>query len=140
MSWDVMIFNFGDKAPLTIESVNESDLKPLGPADDVRQRISRFLPGVDWTDPTWGLFGGDGFSIEFSVGDKDPIGNIMLHVRGGGEAIAAIMSFARPLGWWAYDCSTGDFLDPQHPSQAGWEGFQRYRDKIITHSNDEDGG
>lgn len=55
----------------------------------------------------------------------------MLHVRGGGDAISAIASFARPLGWAALDCSTSEFLELDNPSQAGWEAFQAYRDKII---------
>jgi len=77
------------------------------------------------------MLNGDGFSIEFNVGDDDPIDNMMLHVRGGGDAIAAIMSFVTPMGWSALDCSTGEFLDPAAPSDEGWKGFRAYRDKVI---------
>src|SRR4051794_19319515 len=98
MSWGVMIFNLRGKPPPPIDQLQESDSEPLGPAADVRQRISALLPGIDWSDPTWGIYDGDGFSIEFNVGADDPIANMMLHVRGGGNAIAAIVRFVRPLG------------------------------------------
>ena len=97
-----------------------------------------FLPCVDWSDPTWGLFGGDGFSIEFNVGKDEPIKHLMLHVHGGGDAISAITTFARPLGWSALDCSSGQFLDLDHPSKTGWEGFQAYRDQVIATYREEE--
>jgi hypothetical protein len=140
MSWDVMIFNTRGKKPPPIEQFQESDYEPLGPAASVRQQLSSLLPGIDWSDKTWGIYEGDGFSIEFNVGKDDPIGSIMLHVRGGGDAIAAIVIFARPLGWSALDCSTSDFLDLESPSQAGWEGFQAFRDKVIEQYREKDGG
>ncbi|MGE3808440.1 MAG: hypothetical protein AB7K24_27570 [Gemmataceae bacterium] len=140
MSWDVMIFNAGGKTPPPLDKLEHSDLLALGPAEQVRQRISALLAGVDWSDPTWGLYAEHGFSIEFNVGKNDPIANMMLHVRGGGDAIAAIARFAKPLGWTALDCSTSEFLDLDNPSQAGWEGFQAYRDKIIKHYRDEGTG
>jgi hypothetical protein len=139
MSWDVMIFNLGGKMPPALEQLQDGDIVPLGLAGDVRQRISGLLGGVDWSDPSWGFYGGEGFSIEFNVGKDDPIPNMMLHVRGGGDAIAAITRFAKPLGWSALDCSTSEFLDLEKPSQAGWEGFQAYRDKVIEHYRDERG-
>jgi hypothetical protein len=132
-----MIFNMGGKTPPPLDKLKESDLLPLGPAEEVRQRISALLAGVDWSDRTWGLYDGDGFSIEFNFGKDDPIANMMLHVRGRGEAIAAIARFARTLGWSALDCSTSEFLDLDNPSQAGWEYFQAYRDKILKHYRDE---
>jgi hypothetical protein len=56
-----------------------------------------------------------------------------LHVRGSGDPIAAIVKFARPLGWSVLDGSTGEFLDLDNPSQEGWQGFQAFRDERIKH-------
>jgi hypothetical protein len=120
--------------------LQESDCEPLGPAGVVRQQISALLPGIDWSDPTWGVYEGDGFSIEFSVGDDDPIDAMMLHVRGGDDAISKIVTFTRPLGWSALDCSTGQFLDLENPSQEGWEGFQAYRDRAMGQDREDDEG
>ena len=137
MSWDVMIFNFGGKSPPLLEQLETSDCAPLGPAHDVRELISTVLPGVDWSKPDWGTYSGDGFSIEFNVGDDDPIPHMMLHVRGSGDAISAIIELARPGGWSALDCSTGDFIDPGRPSDEGWRRFQAYRDQIVRMYRDD---
>jgi hypothetical protein len=131
MSWDVMVFNYGGQPPSLDQMADAPPVGPLGPAAQVRKRIAAHLPGIDWTDPTWGIYEGDGFSIEFNTGKDDPIDSIMLHVRGGGDAISAMLTFANPNGWSLLDCSTGEFLDPERPSSEGWEGFQEYRDKAL---------
>jgi len=92
MSWDLMIFNTQGKKPPPIEDFEETDFEPLGPAAVVRQKLSELLPGIDWSDPTWGIYRGDGFSIEFNVGEDDPIENIGLHVRGGSR-LASCFAF-----------------------------------------------
>jgi len=135
MSWDVMIFRLRH-APRSPDDLAEDNLLPLGPAAQVREAISAALPATDWSDPTWGDYVGDGFSIEFNVGDDDPIENIMLHVRGGGDAISTILKFVVPNNWHARDDSSGCFLDPAAPSDAGWVGFQEFRDEVIRHVED----
>ena len=137
MSWDVMIFNTQGKTPASMEEFDDSSCKPLGIAADVRERVLNYLPGIDWSDPTWGILEGDGFSIEFNVGSGDPVENMMLHVRGGGDAIATIIKFVRPMGWSALDCSTSEFLDLDNPSQSGWEEFQAFRDRVMKKCRDE---
>lgn len=130
MSWDVMVLNYGGK--LSPDEMLDADpVGPLGPAAQVRRRIAKHLPGIDWSEPAWGVFEGDGFTIEFNSGSDDPIDSMMLHVRGGGDAIAALLKFAKPNGWSLLDCSTSEFLDLENPSAEGWEGFQDFRDKAI---------
>jgi len=128
MSWDVMVLNYGGKFTPALEA---EPVGPLGPAAQVRRKIAKHLPGVDWSEPEWGLYEGDGFSIEFNAGSDDPIDSIMLHVRGGGDAITAMVKFAKPNGWSLLDCSASEFLDPENPSAEGWEGFQAFRDKVV---------
>jgi hypothetical protein len=106
-------------------------------ASAVRERISAILPDVDWTDPAWGIYLGDGFSIEFNVGSDDPIENMMLHVRGGGDAVTEIVKLIQRQNWKALDCSSGEFLDPDSPSRESWQRFQSYRDKIVADGNKE---
>jgi hypothetical protein len=140
MSWDVMLFRFEGEPPADANEIDEKKMVPLGPAAAVRAAISAGLPGVDWSDPTWGGYDGPGFSIEFNTGDEDPIESIMLLVRGGGDAVPAIMAFAVPAGWSALDCSTGKFLDPVRPSDEGWRKFQDYRDRVIGRGDPEGDG
>ena len=140
MSWDVMVFHLRSK-PQSLDDLKEENLLPLGIAETVRAAVSAALHDrVDWSDPTWGMYDGHGFSIEFNVGKEDPIKDMMLHVRGGGDAIAEIMKIVVANGWTALDCSTDDFLDPAAPSDAGWTGFQSFRDKIIERSRDDVSG
>jgi hypothetical protein len=102
----------------------------MGSGDEIRQRISATLSGVDWSNPAWGLYAGDGFTFEFSVGPEEPVTNFAVHIRGSGDAIADLVRFAVPNGWRLVDWSTGESIDPESPSYAGWEGWQAYRDKI----------
>lgn len=128
MSWDVVVLNYGGKLS-PHEMLDADPVGPLGAAAQVRRRIAKHLPSVDWSDPAAGFYEGDGFTIEFNAGDEDPIDSMLLHVRGRGDAIAALVRFAKPNGWSLLDCSTSEFLDPDSPSAEGWEGFQAARDK-----------
>jgi hypothetical protein len=130
MSWDVMVLNYAGKPPLDGD-LRADDAQPLGPADTVRAAITRHLPGVDWSNPTWGLYEDQGFSIEFNTGDKTPIDSIMLHVRGNGDPLPALVAFANPNGWSLFDCTTGEFLDAMNPSSRGWHEFRDFRDRVA---------
>ncbi len=139
MSWDVIVYNYKGSPPNDLKNPpDDHKPDPLGSARTVRKLISDNLPDVDWSDPTWGIYDGDEFSIDFNTGDEDPIRSIILHVRGGGDAIAAMLRFANPNKWSLMDFSTGEFLDPEKPSQKGWEDFQASRDKLIDQYRNED--
>ena len=132
MSWDVVVFNFHGNPPADLSALpNDYVLDPLGLAAAVRHAISQTFPQVDWSDPVWGMYLGDGFTFEFNTGKEDPIMTIMIHVRGGGDAVAALLQLAVPNQWTLFDCSTSEFIDLTEPSQVGWEGFQAYRDTVI---------
>lgn len=132
MSWDVLVMNYHGSPPADMDEMSEeTEPDPLGKPTQVRKAISKHLPDVNWSDPNWGIYEGDGFTIEFSMGKGDPVETIMLHVRGGGEAIATLLHFAKPNKWSLFDCSTSEFLDPENPSAEGWEGFQEFRDKVV---------
>ena len=128
MSWTVSVFGGPQRPP--IHDMGDFEFPVMGSGDEVRQSISAHLPGVDWTTPTWGLYAGDGFTLEFSVGPEEPIIDFAVHVRGRGDAISDLFRFAVPNGWHLMDWSTGEFIDPESPSAAGWEQWQAYRDKI----------
>ena len=130
MSWDVVVCNFQGSPPDSPEELPD-ELEPLGTAAAVRDSISKYLPGVNWTDARSGDYSGEGFNIELSLDDDDPVETVMLSVHGGGDPLSAIMSFVLPNNWSLLDGSTGAFLDLDDPSQAGWEGFQEYRDAAL---------
>ena len=139
MSWDVMVCNYNGTPPNNIENLpDDHKPPPLGMTGTVRNSISRYLPDVDWSDPTWGIYDGDEFSIEINTGDEDLIDSIILHVRGDGNAIDAMLQFANPNKWSLLDLSTGKYLDPKNPSQEGWENYKAFRDKALDQYRNED--
>lgn len=95
MSWTVCVFGPGERPNLADQ---QWDPSPLGTIAEVHSRIDSHLPGVDWSDPTWGFYAGDGFTFEFNVGSEEPIQVVSVHVRGGGNAIADLLRFAIPNG------------------------------------------
>ena len=131
MSWDVMVFDFGGSPPSSENAGPDLRPKSMGTPEEVRAKIAAHLEGIDWSDPTWGLYEGPGYSFEFIMGDKQHIDGFTLAVRGEGDAIAGLLQFAKPNGWSLFDCTTGEFIEPDNPSDAGWVGFQRYRDRFI---------
>jgi len=131
MSWDVMVFDLAGAAPSEVDFGADFKPHPMGGAGEVRARISKHLGAVDWSDPTWGIYEGDGFSFEFNMGKEAETNSFMVHVRGGGDAVASLMRFAAPNRWSLFDCTTGEFIDPANPSNEGWKAFQGFRDTVI---------
>ena len=109
----------------------------LGSQTEVRGKISRVLPEVDWSDPSWGIFDGDGFSFEFNVGGEDPSDGFMIHVRGGGAAVTQLLKLAASTGWYLLDCSQGEWLHHCKDPEAGWTGFQAYREQVFSKINNQ---
>lgn len=131
MSWDILLM----PVPAGFRSVRDipSDWQPLplGPRSEVVAGISAVRPDIDWSDPTWGMLGGEGFSIEFSTGREDPVQSVMLHVRGGGDVIPLIAEICERNRWRAIDCSSGEFMDFGEESAQSWRDWQAYRDRVV---------
>ncbi len=129
MSWTVSVLGGTERPPFP-DTPPGWEPPVLGSSDEVRRRISAHLPGVDWSDPAWGLYAGDGFTFEFSLRPEEPVTNVAVHVRGSGDAVTDLLRFAVPNGWHLLDWSTGELIDPQTPSDEGWRRWQAYRDQI----------
>lgn len=127
MSWDIMLLS-KDPGPIT----GTMKVPPLGDAQFVRDQISKTLPGVNWSDPAWGVLDGPGWSIEFNHRKFGLTEGLMLHVRGGGEPISAIVEICRNTGWVAFDIQEGALIDLKAPSDKSWKEFQGYRDGISA--------
>ncbi|HWA26186.1 MAG TPA: hypothetical protein VG734_11025 [Lacunisphaera sp.] len=105
---------------------------PLGDAQFVRDQISKSLPGVNWSNPAWGVLEGKGWSIEFNHQTSGPTDSVMLHVRGGGDPISAIVKLCKDNGWVAMDAQDATLIDLNKPSDKTWKEFQGYRDKLAA--------
>jgi hypothetical protein len=54
------------------------------------QEVKKIFPDIDDADANWLILEEKTFSLEFNMGDGDPVNSIMLHVRGSSEAVKAI--------------------------------------------------
>jgi hypothetical protein len=138
MSWDVSIVAADSPPPPVADMPDDWKGVSMGSSEEVRSAISGCLGDVDWSDPTWGHFYGDGFSFEFNIvgmcEGRDMTG-FMIHVRGGGNAIEKLISLSDATGWFLLDCSQGEWLHHCEDHDAGWVGFQEYRDRVLERSH-----
>lgn len=132
MSWDIYIMSAPAGAS-TLEEVGpeEADIEPLGSRQEVHNAILAVFPNADLSDPAWGVFDGDGYSIEFNMGSDNTVGGMMLHVRGGDDAIPAIKALCDHTGWRAYDIGTGEFMGFDAASEESRRRWQEYRDRVV---------
>lgn len=130
MSWDISVL----KAPAEFKSVEQfpSDyvLEKLGPRSQVINQILSIFPETDFSDPSWGMYSGPGFSFEFNMGSNETSDGFMIHVRGGGDAPLAIQRLLDGLNLRALDCSTGEFFSLAESSET-FKQWQAFRDKVI---------
>ena len=103
---------------------------PLGARADLIMQIREVLPEADFSNPEWGVFEGDGFSIEFQMGDEDFCQSIMLLVRGGGTPAPLIGALLDRLKVRGIDCQRSEFFDVE-AARASFGSWQRYRDQIL---------
>ena len=115
--------------------------KPLSDAAHLRDKLAAFFGGaLDWSDPAWGHLDNKHFSYEFNFTESGVVDGFMLHIRGGGDAVSPIVAMCKHFGWQAVDTSEGDFINLDHPSTDGWDGFRAFRDRVIDRARDSSGG
>jgi hypothetical protein len=127
MSWDVLIMPADSR-----QSSEGAKPQSLGDAAQVRAKISKTFPAVNWKDPALGVLQGNGWTIEFNHQATGKTDSIMLNVRGGGDPIASIVKLCKDNGWAAWDGSSGELLNLDAPSAKSWQEFQGYRDQVIA--------
>ena len=137
MSWDIFVQDLPH-----VPSVNDipEDFQPgsLGSRDAVIAKIVRAIPSADFGDPSWGLADGEGWSIEFNMGDGPECDAFALHVRGGGDgAIEAVAAVLSSVGARALDAQTGKFFDPA-AARASFRDWQAYRDQVVAEPRSAD--
>ncbi len=98
------------KVPDEVQSLSELPKDycppPLGTLNDILDMLNELLPDVDFLNPSWGILGTEKGSIEFSIGDMDPVESIVLYTRG--DVIDIIKEICQKASWKAFDTLTGD--------------------------------
>lgn len=126
MSWDVFIQDLPPDALRVSEVPDEFQARPLGARDQVIARIRSQFPDADFSDPAWGKLKRDGFMIDISIGEADPVLSVTLHVRGSDDAVAAVVKMIDAAGGRALDSWTGEFFD----QAAALHSIRRWRDYL----------
>ena len=123
MSWDVAIVKIrGVFRP--IAEVRADDYVPLGELQAVQTAIRIAFPSAKWSNPTWAVYYGKDFEIEFGLEGVESANAVVMHVHGSGDPIPSLLKLTESNGWLAVDCSTGEFINPKNPSYDSWEGFK----------------
>jgi hypothetical protein len=131
VSWDVVILQVPEGVESPAELPDDFDSN-LGSAESFLRLLKSLFPEIDLSDPAWGILDGPEFSIEFSIGEKDPVDSVMLHVRGSGQAVEPIQSLCKAGGWRALDMSDGEFIDFSAAPEAGLEAWRGLRDEAVA--------
>ncbi len=98
---------------------------PLGSIEFVREALSIAFPGIDWSDPAWGVWtdesGATVLHANLGGADAGERRSIMLSVDGDGSdaVIARAVAAGRPLGWKVIDTTTRAFVsDPEYDAET----------------------
>lgn len=125
MSWDIFIQRYPEGAATVAEIPDEFEPPPLGARDELIEQIRTVLPAADFSDPAWGVLRGDGWTIDFGLGDDPLLHGITLHVRGADGVLAPIGELLGALDLRAIDSWTGEFFRPDIAahSLARWRSY-----------------
>lgn len=130
MSWDVLVLRLPEGCASLGELPEDFAGLPLGPRADVVAALAEAVPDADLSDPAWGELEGAGWSVELNIGDREPVDDVMLHIRGGGDdVLPVVLRIAAALGARACDTAGGAVMGPG--DTAGWHAFQEYRDHLT---------
>ena len=133
MSWDIIVQDL----PPGVRHVSEiaPDFRPGPIAPDRATVIARILdvfPDADFSDSAWGDCSGDGWSIEFNMGDPDePYMGFVMHVYGGGGAAPAIANLLDHLALPAIDIGSPTGIFDREGARASFLEWQKYRDHAL---------
>jgi hypothetical protein len=133
MSWDIFVQDIPKEANSPADIPDDFKPKPIGLRSEVIGKILTVVPFADFSDPSWGIIDGQGFSIEVNLGDNEMLNGFAFHVRGGDLAAFAVADILERLGRRAFDpnSKTGIFTI----TQDGSDGQQRwcaYRDRVLA--------
>jgi hypothetical protein len=132
MSWDVWVAKFPDGFDGNFDNISD-DWEPeeLFTHDIFIKEIKRIFPNIDDDDENWLILDDGTFSIEFNIGKDDPITCIMLHVRGGNEAIKAIGLLCKTFNLQALDTTEVNLIDFDKEANDGFTQWREYRDRVM---------
>lgn len=134
MSWDVSLVRFSRTYRSIAEVSSNENPIPLGRLQEIQMAVSEVFLGTNWDDPSWGIYDCEFGSIEFNVGQEDPVNSLCLHVRAGDGIVGGILLLCQRLSCQAVDFTDGSFLDQSERPAANLAKWREYRDHIVGKS------
>lgn len=131
MSWDLFVQDLPPGISSTDEIPDDFSPQPIGRRNKIQQAILAAVPTADFSDPAWGNFEGDGFSIEINLGDEEVLGSFALHVRGSGDAPRVIQRILDSVNLRALDTSSPSGLFSLEESSEAFQRWQTYREQTV---------
>jgi hypothetical protein len=131
MSWDIFVQDLPAGARNVTDVPDHFRPSPLGPRNHLIERIRAFAPAARFADAS-GTFDGPSFSVEFNLGDGDPVQSFAMHVRGDETAAAFVADLLAHLGYRALDPqSSSGFFEPGAVGAASVRRWRKYRDTVV---------
>lgn len=135
MSWDIFVQDL----PSGIRSIKEipADFKPrpIGSRAEIIKKILEACPDADFSDPTWGVIEGSGYSIEVSIRAEEACMGFALHVRGGEVVTGVIAAILDRLDLRAIDPESDTGLFDCEAAEGSLRKWQAYRDQVVATAN-----
>lgn len=132
MSWDIFIQDFPHQAKTIDEIPPDFDPQPIGMRTYLIQQICEVIPDADFSDPSWGLVDGNGFSIEINLGNNELVTSFALHIRGSNDSlIDLIEKLLQHLKLRALDPGSDTGFFDAEQSRSSFQRWVEYRDKVV---------
>ncbi|MBF6590089.1 MAG: hypothetical protein IVW57_06085 [Ktedonobacterales bacterium] len=110
MTWDVLLLCPRPEVE-TAEDLSEDAIIEMGTPAVVRAAIQRACPQAIFSDATTGQLEAPSYTIQFSLGDDDPVRGVLLLISGDvSEATITLAALCASAGWRAFDMNTEEFI------------------------------
>jgi hypothetical protein len=133
MSWDIFVQDLPRDAQ-TVKDIPKGFVPAsLGQRSTIIAKMKEVVPSADFSDPSWGVIDGDGWSIEVNVGKREECRGFAFHVRGGDAAAGVVAAILEHLNLRALDGrTTGGFFVAGPEALESFRRWRAYRDQIAS--------
>ena len=138
MSWDIFVQDFPKELKSVTDIPNDYRPKAIGRRSEIIAKILQVVPGADFSDPSWGIIGGDDWSIEVNLGSDGILDGFAFHVRGGDAAAGVVAAILDHLELRAVETGNGDFFEAGPNAIDAFRKWRAFRDRVIN--SDQKGG
>jgi hypothetical protein len=127
MSWDVIVMKFPKDFDGNLENLPQ-DFEPenICTREYFETEIKKIFPKINYE-----TLNEDTFSIEFNIGEDDPIQTISLQIRGDNKALKSIKMICEKFNCQALDTTKCEIIDFTKETNEGFSEWQEYRNKVI---------